>query len=69
MLVNKDVETLLSGAVAEELGIISFNGQAAASIPDEADVRTAEEDLDPHVAQVKSKFPNLSSGKVGKLRV
>ena len=31
-VVNKDVETLLSGAVAEELGIISFNGQASASI-------------------------------------
>ena len=68
-VINKDVETLLSGPVAEELGIISFNGDSVSEIPEEAgNIRSVEEDLDPFKMQIKSKYPNLSSGKVGKLR-
>ena len=68
-VVNKDVETLLSGPVAEELGIISFNGDSVNENPEETgDIWTVEEDLDPFRIQIKSKYPNLSSGKVGKLK-
>ena len=70
-VINKEVETLLSGVVAEELGIIIFNGDRHHKKTDDVnetfDVRGAEEVLDPLKREIKSKFPNLSSGRVGKL--
>ena len=70
-VINKDVETLLSGAAAEELGIITFNSGSTSQYPvyDEmSDVRIAEEDHDPYKKQIRAKYPSLTSNRVGKLR-
>ena len=70
-VLNKNVETLLSGPVAEELGIISFNGDQVSGTSSETcdiDIRTVEEDQDPYMKEIRSKYPHLASGKVGKLK-
>ena len=65
-VLNKNVETLLSGPVAEELGIITFNGGGAVVDEDVSHVKKVDVE-DPLKEQIKQKFPNLSSGRVGKL--
>ena len=60
-VINKDVETLLSGPVAEELGIISFNGDSVnEGLEETDDIRTVEEDLDPFRIQINQiEIPKL----------
>ena len=72
MCCGENVETLLiSGPVVEELGIITFNGSSHADLSasdDISDVRAAEDVLqDTLKSEIIRKFPNLSSGRVGKL--
>ena len=68
-IINKDVETLLSGPVAEELGIITFNGDGCVDLSDGDDTCDVKqvEDMDPLKEHIKRNYPNLSSGRVGKL--
>ena len=67
-VINKSVETLLSGPVAEELGIITFNGNSQAESCEEgAAVGRVVEETDPLKRLIKQNYPNLSSGRVGKL--
>ena len=72
-VINKDVETLLIGAAAEDLGILTFNGETSPSSPvnnedTAANVCMAEETLDPFKRKLKAEFPSVFSGKVGKTK-
>jgi hypothetical protein len=55
-VINKQAETLLSGAVCEQLGIIAFNDTAVRS------VKANEPELSAEKAELLHTFPNLFDG-------
>ena len=59
-IVRQEVETLLSGRVCEELGIIEFN-----PVPK---VQRIAEDPDSHKARLAAAYPKVFEDKVGRLR-
>ena len=61
-VINKEVETLISGAVSEQLGIITFNRESNVSKIYE------EEQYDKQKADIVGKFPSIFDGTVGTLR-
>ena len=58
-VVNQKVETLLSGKVCEELGIIEFTPKP---------VRRATADACPHKNRLRNAFPKVFEDKVGRLK-
>ena len=62
-IINKNVETLLSGRAAEELGIITFNADSKET----GDIRNINTENDPYKAKVIAKHPRIFKG-VGILR-
>ena len=62
-IINKNVETLLSGRAAEELGIITFNADSQET----GDIRNINTENDPYKAKVIAKHPRIFKG-VGILR-
>ena len=62
-IINKNVETLLSGHAAEELGIITFNADSQET----GDIRNINTENDPYKAKVIAKHSRIFKG-VGILR-
>ncbi len=62
-VVKQDLETLLSGRVCEELGIIEFKPQ-----PDHQSVRRTSSDGCSHKTRLAAAFPSVFEDKVGRLR-
>ena len=58
-VVKQKVETLLSGPVCEELGIIEFTPQA---------VRRTETEASPHKSRLAAKYPRVFEDRVGRLK-
>ena len=62
-VVKQDLETLLSGRVCEELGIIEFKPQSVLRTTTEAD-----EKADLHKTRLAAAYPAVFANKVGKLK-
>ena len=60
-VIKDEVETLLSGPVCEELGIINFNETQVSA------VKAGSEEEDPEKVSIMSKFPRIFKG-LGKLK-
>ena len=60
-VIKDEVETLLSGPVCENLGIINFNEAAISAVKPE------EQKEDPAKVSIMSKFPKIFKG-LGKLK-
>ena len=60
-VVDKNVETLLSGPVCEELGILTFTKMANTR-------RTRKEEKDEEKNKLMKEFPEIFNGKIGELK-